>query len=180
MINGVALGNNKKVVCAFSSDGSQMEGNTAEAARVAAANGLNVKLFIDDNDVTIAGHPSEYLKGYNVGKTLKGHNIESVDVNGEDLEAVYRAMRTAIVTEGPFAVVLKRPMCPGIEGVEGTPHGHDAVAKAKALSYFEKRGMQAAADRLNAQGKKTDPYPKYLGSGAFDAPRQVFGASVNA
>jgi transketolase len=180
MVNGVAMGSAKKVVCAFSSDGSQMEGNTAEAARVASANGLNVKLFIDDNDVTIAGHPSEYLKGYNVGKTLKGHNIESVDVDGEDFEALYKAMRQAIITEGPFAVVLKRPMCPGIEGVEGTPHGHDAVAKAKALKYFETRGLQSAADRLNAQGQPKDPYTKYLGCGSFGAPRQVFGDSVNA
>jgi hypothetical protein len=30
----------------------------------AAARNLNVKLVIDDNNVTIAGHPSEYLKGY--------------------------------------------------------------------------------------------------------------------
>merc|ERR1719316_989440 len=180
MVNGVALGNPGKVVIALSSDGSQMEGNTAEAARIAVANNFNIKLFIDDNDVTIAGHPSEYLKGYNVGKTLKGHSIEAVDVDGEDLEALYSAMRRAITTDGPFAVVLKRPMCPGIEGVEGTPHGHDAVAKAKALKYFEQRGLQAAAECLNAQGKKSDPYPKYLGTGAFGACRQVFGDSVNA
>jgi len=157
-----------------------MEGNTAEAARIAAANQLNVKLFIDDNDVTIAGKPSEYLKGYNVGQTLKGHGIDYVDVNGEDLEAVYKALRKAVTTEGPFALVLKRPMCPGIEGVEGSTHGHDALAKAKAVKYFEKRGLQAAAARLEAQGKITDPYPKYLGSGAFEAPRQAFGGSVNA
>jgi transketolase len=180
MVNGVALGNPDKVVCSFSSDGSQMEGNTAEAARIAAANGLNVKLFIDDNDVTIAGHPSQYLKGYNVGQTLKGHGIESVDVNGEDFDAVYQAMRRAVTTQGPFAVVLKRPMCPGIEGVEGTSHGHDALAKAKALKYFEQRGLKAAVDRLNAQGKPTDPYPKYLGSATFAAPRQIFGSSVNS
>merc|ERR1719359_2815122 len=99
MVNGVALGNPSQVVCAFSSDGSQMEGNTAEAARIAAASGLNVKLFIDDNDVTIAGHPSECLKGFNVGKTLQGHGIESVDVDGEDLEAVFKAIRQAVITE---------------------------------------------------------------------------------
>ena len=37
------------------SDGSQMEGDDAEAARLAVAQKLNVKLLIDDNDVTIAG-----------------------------------------------------------------------------------------------------------------------------
>jgi transketolase len=43
----------RSVFC-LGSDGSQQEGNDAEAARLAVAQGLNVKLFIDDNDVTIA------------------------------------------------------------------------------------------------------------------------------
>ena len=47
-----------------------MEGNNAEAARLAAAQALNVKLFIDDNDVTITGHPSEYLGPYNLGNPI--------------------------------------------------------------------------------------------------------------
>mmetsp|Transcript_82863 Transcript_82863/g.208759 ORF Transcript_82863/g.208759 Transcript_82863/m.208759 type:complete len:679 (+) Transcript_82863:63-2099(+) len=179
MANGICLAEPSKAVCVFSSDGSQMEGNTAEAARFAAAKGLNVKLFIDDNDVTIAGHPSEYLKGYNVAQTLRGHGIQAVDVDGEDLDAVFAAMRQSILAYGPFAVVLKRPMCPGIAGVEGTPHGHDALAKSKALDYFKVRGLETAAERLNAQKKFADPYPEYLGAGAFGAPRQIFGEAVS-
>jgi transketolase len=34
-----------------------MEGDDAEAARLAAAKQLNIKMLIDDNNVTIAGHP---------------------------------------------------------------------------------------------------------------------------
>ena len=37
--------------------------------------GLDVKLIIDDNDVTITGHPSEYLKGYDLAKTMEGHGL---------------------------------------------------------------------------------------------------------
>ena len=62
---------------------TEQEGNDAEAARLAVAQNLNVKLIIDDNDVTIAGHPSEYLKGYDIGKTLAGHGLKVVTVNGE-------------------------------------------------------------------------------------------------
>ena len=69
-VNGVAEADRDKVLVMFGSDGSQQEGDDAEAARYAVARGLNVKLIIDDNDVTIAGHPSEYMKGYDVGKTL--------------------------------------------------------------------------------------------------------------
>ena len=60
-VNGVALANPRQTVFLLGSDGSQMEGNDAEAARLAVAQNLNIKLLIDDNDVTISGHPSDYI-----------------------------------------------------------------------------------------------------------------------
>ena len=54
LVNGVAMGNPSKAVFCLGSDGSQQEGDDAEAARLAAAKNLNVKVFVDDNDVTIA------------------------------------------------------------------------------------------------------------------------------
>jgi hypothetical protein len=71
MVNGVAMANPDKIAGCLGSDGAQQEGNDSEAARLAAARNINVKLVIDDNNVTIAGHPSDYLKGYNVEKTLE-------------------------------------------------------------------------------------------------------------
>jgi transketolase len=71
MVNGVAMANPDKIAWCLGSDGAQQEGNDSEAARLAAARNLNVKLVIDDNNVTIAGHPQDYLKGYNVEKTLE-------------------------------------------------------------------------------------------------------------
>lgn len=68
MANGTAIANAEKICILLGSDGSQQEGNDAEAARIAVSRQLNVKLFIDDNDVTIAGHPSEYFKGFSVAK----------------------------------------------------------------------------------------------------------------
>ena len=46
LVNGVALANRDKTVFCLGSDGSQQEGNDAEAARLAVAQGLNVKLLI--------------------------------------------------------------------------------------------------------------------------------------
>ena len=69
-VNGVALAHRDQVVVMFGSDGSQQEGTDAEAARLAVAQNLNVKVVIDDNNVTIAGHPREYLPGYDVARTL--------------------------------------------------------------------------------------------------------------
>jgi len=54
LVNGVAMGNPTKSVFCLASDGSQQEGDDSEAARLAAAKDLNVKIFVDDNDVTIA------------------------------------------------------------------------------------------------------------------------------
>jgi transketolase N-terminal domain/subunit len=57
LVNGVAMADKSRSVFCLGSDGSQQEGNDAEAARLAVAQGLNVKLIIDDNDVTIAYVP---------------------------------------------------------------------------------------------------------------------------
>ena len=52
-VNGVAMAEPEAVVLLLGSDGSQMEGNDAEAARLAVAQQLNVKLLIDDNDTNV-------------------------------------------------------------------------------------------------------------------------------
>src|SRR5690349_3508017 len=74
-VNGVAMANPGKSVMLLGSDGSEMEGDNAEAARLAVAGKLNVKVLIDDNNVTIAGHPQEYMPGYDLTRTLSGYGV---------------------------------------------------------------------------------------------------------
>ncbi len=177
-VNGVALANPGKTVFCLGSDGSQQEGNDAEAARLAVAQHLNVKLIIDDNDVTIAGHPSKYLPGYSVKQTLEGHGLKVLQVNGEDIDALYAAICEAVNTPGPIAVICKRPMCPGIEGLEGSNHGHDVISVKLALPYLEQRGHQAAIDYINSIQKPKNDY-QFLGIGEkWDSNRNVFGDAV--
>lgn len=177
-LNGVALANPDKIILMLGSDGSEMEGNNAEAARLSVAQELKVKLVLDDNDITITGHPSAYLKGFNVEKTLSGHGLETVlTVDGENVEALYEACRTSVVATGPSAVVCKRSMAPGITGVEATSHGHDAVATTYAIPYLESRGHTKAAAYLKLATKTSDPHP-YTGIGKFDAMRKVVGQTV--
>lgn len=177
-VNGVAMANPSKTVFCLGSDGSQQEGNDAEAARLAVAQNLNVKLLIDDNDVTIAGHPSEYLKGCSTAETLKGQGVTILEGDGEDIDGLYQRICEAINTEGPVAVINKRPMCPGIEGLEGSTHGHDVISVDLALSYLEANNQQAAADALRAvEAPKQDK--NFRGSSdAWDANRGVFGDAV--
>ncbi|MGR8980415.1 MAG: transketolase C-terminal domain-containing protein [Gammaproteobacteria bacterium] len=179
-VNGVAMANPGKTVFCLGSDGSQQEGNDAEAARLAVAQRLNVKLIIDDNDVTIAGHPSHYLYGCSTAKTLVGHGVEVLEGDGEDLEGLYARMIKAINTEGPVAVINHRPMCPGIAGLEGSNHGHDVISVKLAIEYLESRGHQAAADHLKGIKAPKQEYVFKGSSEKWDANRNIFGDAAVA
>ena len=179
-VNGVAIANPEQVVFMLGSDGSQMEGNDAEAARLAVAQKLNVKLLIDDNDVTIAGHPSDYLKGFDVAKTLAGHGLK-VDIGeGEDLDALYARMCAAVTTSGPIALINRRKMCVGIKGLEGSAHGHDVIKVSLAKEYLTARGQTAAVEYLN-NVKKGSAGPTYEGSCTknIGKNRDLFGKFLN-
>ncbi|KAF9647892.1 thiamine diphosphate-binding protein [Thelephora ganbajun] len=182
MVNGIALANRDKTVFCLGSDGSQQEGNDAEAARLAVAQNLNVKLLIDDNNVTIAGHPSDYFKGYDLTKTLEGHGLKVVTVQGEDIDALWAGFVEVINCNGPAAIVAKRLMGPGLPDVEGSSHAHDVIPVKSALKYFERRGWQpnVAGDILNNIKPSASKY-EYLGSSKeVVANRAVFGEAVNS
>ena len=177
-VNGVAMANPGKTVFCLGSDGSQQEGNDAEAARLAVAQKLNVKLIIDDNDVTIAGHPSKYLTGCSTAKTLAGQGVTILEGDGEDLDDLYQRIVTAINTDGPVAVINYRPMCPGIAGLEGSNHGHDVISVKLAVQYLEARGHHAAVEIINSQKGAKQDYTFKGASESWDANRNVFGDAV--
>jgi transketolase len=179
-VNGVAIASPGQVVFMLGSDGSQMEGNDAEAARLAVAQKLNVKLIIDDNDVTIAGHPSDYLKGYDVARTLEGHGLKIDIGDGEDLDALYARMCAAVTTDGPIALINRRKMCVGIKGLEGSAHGHDVIKVSVAKDYLTAKGRTAAVEYLN-NVKKGPSGPTYEGSCTKNVGknRDLFGKILN-
>lgn len=178
-INGVAMANPDKAIVLFGSDGSQQEGNDAEAARFAVAQGLNVKLCIDDNNVTIAGHPKEYLPGYDIAKTLAGHGL-AVDVgDGEDVASLYGRLQKAMTTSGPVALINKRLMGPGIEGIEGTCSGHDVIDKESAVAYLELHGLTEAIDYLKGIEKVSSTVSYAGSSDAVGSNRTEFGNIIN-
>lgn len=174
-VNGVAMAHPNKAVFCLGSDGSQQEGNDAEAARLAVAQRLNIKLIIDDNNSTCSGQPTDYLTGFDVAKTLAGHGLQVLSGPGEDLDNLYQRLRQAIAIDGPVAVVNQRPMCPGIAGVEGTPLGHDALDPELAIAYLEARGHQQAVDYLKAV---TPLQPSYVVAKPKSKTRHVFDATV--
>jgi transketolase C-terminal domain/subunit/transketolase N-terminal domain/subunit len=162
-VNGVAEALTDKTLVMFGSDGSQQEGDDAEAARYAVARNLKVKLIIDDNDVTIAGHPSSYMKGYDVAKTLAGHGM-SVNVgDGEDLDDLFARIKSALLADGPVALINKRKMAIGVPGIEGLPKGHDVIPVAMAIDYLQARGYAEAA-RILSETKAQKSTVEYKGS----------------
>lgn len=177
-VNGVALANPGKTAFCLGSDGSQQEGNDAEAARLAVAQHINVKLLIDDNDVTIAGNPSQYLPGFSVKKTLEGHGLKVLEGDGEDIDGLYGRICEAINTPGPIAIINKRAMCVGIEGLEGSNHGHDVISVDAAINYLEARGHTAAVENLKSIVKPKQDYTFLGASEKYDSNRNVFGDAV--
>src|SRR6202012_1197805 len=90
--NGVAMANPGKSIVMLGSDGSQMEGDNAEAARLSVGKELGMKVLIDDNNVTISGHPQTYMVGYDLSRTLAGYGLQIETVLGEDLSSLYAGL----------------------------------------------------------------------------------------
>ncbi|MFC1815777.1 transketolase C-terminal domain-containing protein [Thermodesulfobacteriota bacterium] len=177
-VNGIATANPDKILVMFGSDGSQQEGNDAEAARYAVAQHLNVKLIIDDNDVTIAGHPSSYLKGFNIEQTLKGHGLNVHSGDGEDLEQLFKRIQMALTTAGPLALINKRKMAIGVKGIEGLPKGHDVIPVDMAVAYLRDKGHDEAVNMLETL-EKSKSAQTYLGSSEDTAKnRDDFGKII--
>jgi transketolase len=176
--NGVAMANPGKSVILLGSDGSQMEGDNAEAARLAVGKQLNIKVLIDDNNVTISGHPQEYMVGYDLTRTFSGYGLVTDTVLGEDVDALVIALARVFSDERPHGLIIKREMAPGIEGAEGSPHAHEVLKTELAIKYLTARGHTRAVELL--QAAKPDKSPlTYRGSSGVGKNRDDFGKIVN-
>lgn len=181
MANGIAMANKGKNVIVLGSDGSQQEGNDAEAARIAVANNLNVKLFIDNNDVTIAGHPSQYLKGFDIASTLGGHGLKTVRAKGEDIDSLFAAMCEVLNHDGPAALISDRKMAEGIGEIEGKFTAHDVIPLDIARKYLIKRGYTEEQLSFYDDIKPSGNPHQYLGSTKDKGSnRNIFGEAVNS
>jgi len=177
-INGIALANPDKKIVMFGSDGSQQEGNDAESARFAVAKNLNITLMIDDNDVTIAGHPHEYMKGFELKKTLEGHGIKTDEGDGEDIDQLYSRIRDAFSRKGISALINKRKMGVNIEGIEGTPKGHDAISPELAIRYLKSNGFSEAAMMIETAKPKSISKEHLGSSDIWKKNRSEFGKII--
>jgi len=158
-VNGIAQRTGDSVFM-FGSDGSQQEGNDAEAARISVAHDLNVSLILDNNNVTIEGYPRQYLPGYSMADTLEGHGLKVLELNpGKSLalQSTYETIRDVVQYDGPAAVVNNRIMAPNVPGIEGSTEGHDSISAEDAIPYLEERGHERAVEMLKNAPEVGDP-----------------------
>src|SRR5688500_5288587 len=175
--NGIALANPGKSVIMLGSDGSQMEGDNAEAARLSVGKELGVKCLIDDNNVTISGHPQQYMAGYDLSRTLAGYGLPIETVLGEDISSLYAGLCRTFKDNAPRALIIMRKMAPGIEGAEGHAHAHEVVKAEVAIKHLEKRGHTKAIEILKSA--KADKNPNtYKGSSGAGKNRDDFGKII--
>ena len=97
---------------------------------------MNIKVLVDDNNVTIAGHPQEYLPGYDLTRTLNGYGMTTETTMGEDLDGSVRRSVPRLLT------------------IAAARAGHQA---ADGGGYCRRRG-QSAGPR-SAQGRRGHQVP---------------------
>jgi transketolase len=154
--NGVAMANRGKAVILLGSDGSEMEGDNAEAARLAVGKQLNVKVLVDDNNVTISGHPQEYMVGSDLTRTLAGYGLQTETTMGEDLDALYVDLCRVFCDQRPHALIVKRAMAPGIEGAEGSPKAHEVLeAKMPVIAAMSRSHCEEGQCRSVTSSSKS-------------------------
>jgi hypothetical protein len=108
LVDGITLANCDKIFTCLGSDGSQQEGNDAEAARMAFAQKLNVKLLIDDKDVRHHDW-SSLRKGLRGGKDTGGPWVDRLPSNGKDIDDLCKNVVASILHDGPTACELSLP-----------------------------------------------------------------------
>ncbi|MDA3900916.1 MAG: transketolase [Spirochaetes bacterium] len=178
-VNGVAHAHPEHRIVILGSDGSQMEGNDAEAARYAVAQSLDVHMFVDDNDVTISGHPSVYMKGFSVEQTLNGHGLKVDVCDGTKIDIMYDKIRAVLSHDGPTALVTKRAMAEGIPEIEGTTDGHEAVPPEVAKKYLAARGYTDAVRYIDDVQKGAAPKSYRGSSDSWGKVRNDFGIQLS-
>ncbi len=90
-------------------DGEADEGQIWEGFHFAVAHKLdNLLVFVDENGYQLDGKTDDVLAHGSLTKKVQGFGVHTQEVDGHDVEAIYKAIQTAQSTKGvPSAIVLK-------------------------------------------------------------------------
>lgn len=107
-------------------DGEIEEGEVWEALMFSAHYHLdNLCVIIDNNGLQIDGPISEVMSSYPIVDKLVAFGFETVEVNGNDMEALEGAFEKFHATQGkPFAIVMKTTKGLGVSYMENNVGWH--------------------------------------------------------
>jgi transketolase len=110
------------------SDGDLMEGVASEAASLAGHLGLGKLIYLyDDNGITIDG-PTSAAFSEDAGKRFEAYGWHVQHIDGEDVEAVTRAIESARAESGrPSLIAARTTIGHGAPNKGGTADAHGAA-----------------------------------------------------
>jgi len=115
-------------VFAMMSDGEHAKGQVAEARRFARKYNLtNLTVLLDLNGLQISGKTRDIMP-VNIRETILADGWDVIEVDGHDVQAIYKAVRDAVHNDSdPVAILCHTVMGKGVPAIENKEKYHGAA-----------------------------------------------------
>lgn len=147
---GMAMGDKikgrKNRVFLIAGDGEMNEGQTWEAAMLAAGKHVNNLVWmVDYNKKQLDGYVKDVLDPYDFEEKFRAFGFDAVTIDGNDVEALYDAL-TKKSEDKPIAIILDTVKGKGVKEVEETMNNHSMnVAPEVCDKWLEELRAELAA-----------------------------------
>lgn len=123
--------------------GEQQKGQITEARRFAIKYGLhNLTVIIDYNQRQISGITGEIMP-QNISKNFESDGWRVLEVDGHQFQEIYRALREAILSKVPTAILAHTVMGKGISFMEGKEEYHGrALTREEYQKAIQELGLE--------------------------------------
>ena len=137
------------------SDGEQTKGPVSEARRFAIKYGLkDLTVIIDYNRLQISGKIDEVMP-QRIRENYEADAWEVIEVDGHDLQELYKALRKAIFDEKPTAIIAHTVMGKGISFMENNNAYHGrALTPQEYEMAMKELGLEVDLNRLRELRKR--------------------------
>lgn len=124
------LDNNPAKVYVLLGDGEMQEGNVWEALMQAPFRKLNNLIaIIDRNRLQIDGNTEDIMALGDLGKKLSAFGWNVLEINGHDIQQIYKAYNEAKISDKPTVIVANTIKGKGVSFMENNPGWHGTAPK---------------------------------------------------
>ena len=145
----------EQVACAFIGDGAANTGRTWEAINLAVVWNLPVIVVCENNLYAVETSIASTLGGGSIARRAEGFGMRAVEVDGQDVEDVYRTVRDGraqlLAGEGPTFIEARTYRYSGHSSGEATPYRTDDEVE----DWRARDPIQVLATRLIERGALT-------------------------